>query len=236
MSGPLSHEVKMAVSLVGRGSWDEIALSLQLDTNDIREIRESTTSYRLRLCLAIEKWEAKSDATNERLLKACIESGISARAVKKQVDKEPADILKQQKSDREDVQRNIDYLRDKVLTLKDTIDIIDVEWSQGGFGGKRQQTYTLCEYSLRGSTFPVYVQKEWTIPEQLTIDRHLQYGEIEGIFFVLHDKSQQMYQDLIRQSVADKKAHAINGFFKKNLGLDFDWITGWITGEYLRDI
>ena len=228
----------MAVSLVGRGSWDEIALSLQLDMNDIREIRESTTSYRLRLCLAIEKWEAKSDATNERLLKACIVSGISARAVKKQVDKireEPADIPKQQKSDREDVQRNIDYLRDKVLTLKDTIDIIDVEWSQGGFagfGGKRQQTYTLCEYSLQGSTFPVYVQKEWTIPEQLTIDRHLQYGEIEGIFFVLHDKSQKMYQDRIRQSVADKKAYAMNGFFKKYLGLDL----GWITGEYLRDI
>lgn len=48
---------------------------------------------------------------------------------------------------------------------------------------------------LNGKQIPVYIQKGYSIPENLTVDSRLQYGSQSGIMFlVYHDKSQKPFQ------------------------------------------
>ena len=79
-----------AISNVGSGQWEVIALNLGLGINAIDQIKEDSRKNVARLARAIDAWikEAKerNDATVKRLLNACDSSGIGSRAIEQKYD------------------------------------------------------------------------------------------------------------------------------------------------------
>lgn len=128
----------------------------------------------------------------------------------------------------------------KGLTLQKNArkDHITISWKQGSFmgiGGDRRQSYNVYEYiGPNGSPVPVFIQSDWDIPENLTIDSRVQYGMNEGILFlVLHDKSQTPYQHRFLTNFTQKALYAANALIKSTTGGKMD--ASWIVGDYLRD-
>ena len=128
------------------------------------------------------------------------------------------------------------FVKGKKLILKSKGEVVHIEWSQGGilgFGGHRSQDYYLCTYSLDGNSIPVYVQKDFQVKEELTVDSALQYGMQEGVlFFVYHDKEQTIYQHRFHTNLLQKLGYEFNDALKKYAGYD----ASWIAGDYLRDV
>ena len=136
------------------------------------------------------------------------------------------------------------YLEGQTLTYVSKGEKIKVSWKQGsllGYGGDKSQYYYLCTYSYEGHEVPVYVQADYTIKSNLTVDSSLQYGMQEGVvFYVYHNKSQTPYQHRFRTTTLQKFAYAMNALVniaakirtrgKANVDLS------WIAGDYLRDI
>lgn len=128
----------------------------------------------------------------------------------------------------------------KGLTLQKNArkDHIAISWKQGsvmGFGGDRSQSYNVYEYiGPNGSPVPVFIQSDWDIPENITIDSRVQYGMNEGVLFlVLHDKSQTPYQHRFMKNFTQKALYAANALIKSRTGGIVD--ASWIAGDYLRD-
>ena len=128
-------------------------------------------------------------------------------------------------------------LRGQTLSLKSEGVIQTVSWKQGSFlgmGGDCSQEYRFCTYTTgSGTEVPVYIQKSYTVPKKLTVDRELQFGMQEGVlFYVFHDKTQTPYQHRFKSNDLQKVAYAANSILKMTKGVDISWIAG----DYLRNI
>ena len=111
-------------------------------------------------------------------------------------------------------------LKGQKLNLNEKGPPITIHWKQGSFfgiGGERSQTYFTCQYVTNiGLIIPIYIQSSYDIPEILTIDSRLQYGEQEGtLFFVLHNQEQKPFQQRFRGSTG---------------------LVPWASGDYLINV
>lgn len=127
-------------------------------------------------------------------------------------------------------------LKGETITLKEQGGAVKIQWKQGSFlgvGGDRTQTYRLCTYALSsGSEIPVYIQTNYSVPDEMDIDSKLQYGMQEGvIFYVYHDKEQKPFQHRFRSNALQKFAYMANAITKLK-GIDLSWVAG----DYLHDV
>ena len=117
-------------------------------------------------------------------------------------------------------------VKGSTLELKSKGETVRVEWKQ--WFQSRHQSYTVCKYTLSGNPIPVYIQKDYDIPNHLTVDSRLQYGSQSGIvFFVYHDKSQTPFQ---QRFIDGMSREWLNNFFGR-----FTDSSAFI-GDYLQDV
>lgn len=88
----------------------------------------------------------------------------------------------------------IHLLEGSKLKLVTTKGPKDVEWRQGG--KDKKEAYIECNYTNDSNMeIPVFIQKEYEIPQLLKVDSKLQYGwQGDFYFFVLHDKDRRPFQ------------------------------------------
>ena len=115
---------------------------------------------------------------------------------------------------------------------------IQIKWKQGsflGYGGDKTQSYKVYIYeSPNRATVPVFIQKGWTAHDPIIIKNDLQYGMIDGVFFlVYHDKSQTPYQHRFLQGMPQRLLHSTNEFLKNVTNGTLD--LSWAVGEYLHN-
>ena len=79
--------------------------------------------------------------------------------------------------------------------------LLTIHWKQGSFlgmGGDRSQTYYVCQYRLVSQYryfVTIYAQESYGTPDEMTVDRTLQYGlDDDIVFLVYHDKEQKPFQ------------------------------------------
>ena len=129
-------------------------------------------------------------------------------------------------------------MKGMVLKKKGFVQQIKIQWKQGSFlgvAGDMSQLYDVYEYrSPNGAVVPVFIQDGRKAPDVFTIDKELQYGFGEGVFYlVYHDKSLTPYQHRFVQSMPQKALYTANNFLKQlSRGVvDFSWTVG----DYLHD-
>ena len=100
----------------------------------------------------------------------------------------------------------------------------DVEWRQSG--NDKKEVYIECNYTNESNMeIPVFIQKEYDIPQLLKVDSKLQYGwQGDFYFFVLHDKKRRPFQHRF-------KSTATKEFLKQASSL----IAG-VWGAHLEDV
>ena len=88
----------------------------------------------------------------------------------------------------------IHLLEGSTLNLVTKKGFKEVEWRQHGKDIK--EDYFECNYTNDSNMeIPVFIQKDYEIPQHLKVDSKLQYGwQGDFYFFVLHDKKRRPFQ------------------------------------------
>lgn len=88
----------------------------------------------------------------------------------------------------------IQLLEGSILKFVNIKGVKQIEWRQSG--KEKKEDYIECNYTNESNKgIPVFIQKDYEIPQLLKVDSKLQYGwQGDFYFFVLHDKQRRPFQ------------------------------------------